>query len=143
MNYFIDPVTGQDYAYDDDAPVKAIKPGLIVAPKRPSATAVWQDGQWQEPTPTIEEMIAANTAAIQKELDRQAQAKGYDNIVSACSYAAQEGGAPFQAEGAAFLAWRSAVWTHAYAVLAQVQAGELPMPTPQEAVAQMPALVLP
>jgi hypothetical protein len=87
--------------------------------------------------------IAANTAAIQAELDRQALDKGYDNIVSACSYAAQPEGAPFQAEGAAFLAWRSAVWSHAYSVLADVEAGNIPMPTPEEAVAQMPALVLP
>jgi hypothetical protein len=87
--------------------------------------------------------IAANSAAIQAELDRQAQAKGYDGIISACSYAAQPEGAPFQSEGAAFLNWRSAVWSHAYSVLADVEAGNVPMPTPAEAVAQMPALVLP
>jgi hypothetical protein len=85
----------------------------------------------------------ANTAAIQNELDRRAQEKGYDNIVSACSYAAQEVGAPFQAEGAAFLQWRSAVWSQAYAVLAEVQAGNAPMPSPEEAVAMMPILSLP
>jgi hypothetical protein len=95
------------------------------------------------PTPTAGEQIAINAAAIQAELDRQAQAKGYDNIVSACSYAAQTAGDPFQAEGAAFLSWRSIVWLHAHDVLAQVQAGTVPMPTPVEAVAAMPALVLP
>ena len=87
--------------------------------------------------------VTANTAAVQAELDRQAQARGYDNIVSACSYAAQAPGAPFQAEGAAFLQWRSDVWAQAYALLDQVQAGTVPMPTPEEAVAQMPVLVLP
>lgn len=143
MNYFIDPITGQDYAYDDDAPVNLIKPGLIVAPRRPSSIAVWQDGQWHEPAPSPEALIAAVTVAIQAELDRQAKLKSYDDIVSACSYAAQEVGAPFQAEGAAFLAWRSAVWTQAYAVLADVVAGTVPMPTPAEAVAQMPTLELP
>lgn len=97
----------------------------------------------EPPPPTTADLIAANTATIQAQLDRQAQLKGYDNIVSACSYAAQEIGAPFQAEGAAYLAWRSAVWAQAYATLAQVEAGEIPMPTPEEAVAAMPALVLP
>jgi hypothetical protein len=106
----------------------------------------WCDaGNAPEPAdaPTPEQQIAANTGAIQAELDRQAQAQGYDNIVSACSYAAQASGEPFQAEGAAFLSWRSAVWMHAYDVLQQVQAGTQPMPTPAEAVTQMPALVLP
>lgn len=95
------------------------------------------------PPPTKEQRIAANTAAVQAELDRQAQAKGYDNIVSACSYAAQPSGAPFQAEGAAFLKWRSDVWSQAYATLAEVKAGTRPMPTPAESVAAMPRLVLP
>lgn len=95
------------------------------------------------PAPTITQLIAANTSALQAEMDRQAAEKNYDNIVSACSYAAQPVGAPFQAEGAAFLAWRSDVWVRAYATLAQVQAGTATMPTPQEAVAQMPPLVLP
>jgi len=90
-----------------------------------------------------EAAIAANTAAIQAELDRQAQLKGYDNIVSACSYASGPDSDPFAAEGRAFLAWRSAVWTQAYAVLAEVEAGTKPMPTPEESVAQMPALTLP
>jgi hypothetical protein len=95
------------------------------------------------PAPTVVEQTAANTAAIQAELDRQAQDRGYDTIVSACSYAVQAQGEPFQAEGAAFLAWRSLVWKHAYDVLQQVESGAVPMPTPAEAVAMMPALALP
>ena len=97
----------------------------------------------QPPGPTVAERIAAVTAAVQTEMDSQAQAKGYDNILSACSYASQPVGATFQAEGAAFLQWRSDVWSQAYATLAQVQAGTKPLPTPAEAVAQMPTLVLP
>lgn len=93
--------------------------------------------------PTFQQQVDANVAAIQAEMDRQAKGKGYDDIVSACSYAVQPAGSPFQAEGAAFLAWRSQVWTQAYAKLAQVQAGTAPMPTPEQAVADMPALVLP
>ena len=48
-----------------------------------------------------------------------------------------------KAEGDAFLAWRTAVWAHAYQVLAEAQAGTRTLPTPTEAVAEMPALVLP
>ncbi|MDB5822153.1 MAG: putative phage tail fiber protein [Herminiimonas sp.] len=97
----------------------------------------------QPSAPTVEQLIAANVAAIQSELDRQAAAKGYDNILSACTYAIQPVGAPFQAEGAAFVAWRSAVWSQAHAILASVQAGEVVMPTTAQAVADMPAVVLP
>lgn len=88
------------------------------------------------------EHAEAIVRAVQQELDRRAQEKGYDNILSACSYAAQSVGAPFQAEGAAFLAWRSDVWATAYGILAQVQAGERAMPTLAEAVASMPELAL-
>lgn len=93
--------------------------------------------------PTFDELVAANTAAVQDEMERQAQAKGYSNLISACTYAAQPAGAPFQAEGQAFADWRSKVWQQAYAVLAEVKAGTRAMPTPAEAVAMMPALVLP
>lgn len=94
------------------------------------------------PVLTFDQRVAVNIAAIQAELDRQAQLKSYDNILSACSYAAQPEGAPFQAEGATYLQWRSDVWAQAYAVLAEVQSGNLPLPSPEESVAQMPPLNL-
>lgn len=95
------------------------------------------------PPPTTEDRVAANVAAIQAELDRQARLKGYDDIVSACSYASGDADDPFQAEGKKFLKWRGQVWAQAYAVLAEVQAGQRALPTPEEAVASMPTLVLP
>jgi hypothetical protein len=106
----------------------------------------WQAGG-NTPEPcrqlTAAERIADNIAAVQSELDRQAHLRGYDSIVSACSYAGGDPDDPFQAEGKAFLKWRSAVWSQAYAILAEVEAGSRPLPTPDEAVAAMPALVLP
>lgn len=95
------------------------------------------------PAPTFEEAVKVLTRAIQAEMDRRAQERGYDDIVSACSYAAQDPGAPFQAEGRAFLDWRSQVWVQAYAVQEQVKAGLRSLPTPAQAVAAMPPLVLP
>lgn len=94
-------------------------------------------------TKAVEIAVAANTAALQARMDDVARQYGYDNIFTACTYGAQPVGAPFQAEGAAFLAWRSAVWAEAYAVMADVQAGTVPMPTVAESVAAMPALALP
>lgn len=89
------------------------------------------------------QLVAANIAAVQAEMDKQAKARGYDDIVSACSYASGDATDPFAAEGKAFLAWRSKVWAKAYAMLAEVEQGTRPMPTPAEAVAAMPPLGLP
>lgn len=149
------PSTGGFYTRDihgenipDDAVevTKSEHAALLAGQSAGKRIAARSDGRPElqdPPAPTFDALVAANTAAIQRELDRQAQAKGYDNIVSACTYAAQPVGAPFQAEGAAFLAWRSQVWTQAYATLALVQAGTATMPTPAEAVAAMPVLELP
>ena len=93
-------------------------------------------------TPTITE--GELIAALQLQMDSVAQSYKYDNLLSACSYAAQAAGQPFQAEGAAFLAWRSAVWTAAYALLAEIEAGTATMPaTTADAIAMMPAYTPP
>lgn len=95
------------------------------------------------PPPTREQQIAQIEAALQAEMERRAKLRGYDSLLSACSYAAQPLGSPFQAEGAAFVIMRSTVWADAYVRLAQVEAGESSLPTPADAVAAMPPLVLP
>ena len=89
---------------------------------------------------TPEEIQAEYTQAIQVHLDAKAVEKGYDNIVSACSYAGYPN--PFQAEGVVYGTWRANVWTKGYEILAQVQAGERPLPTIEELLAELPELVL-
>lgn len=91
-----------------------------------------------EYAPTVDDLIAINTQAIQLHLDSFARSRGYDNIISACSYASQPVGAHFQAEGAAFLAWRSAVWAKAYDVVTKVKSGAMTLPTVEESIASMP-----
>ncbi|MDP2801871.1 MAG: hypothetical protein Q8O26_08315 [Phreatobacter sp.] len=66
--------------------------------------------------------------------------RGYSSILSAASY---DGDPVFGAEGAAAKAWRTAVWTYAYAELAKVQAGERPLPTVAAFVAELPAIAWP
>lgn len=80
--------------------------------------------------------------AIQNMLDQAAQAKGYDSIISACSYAAG-GDTLFAREGRAFLAWREAVWLKAYEILAAVEGGQRAVPTVEVLLSEMPVLVLP
>lgn len=93
------------------------------------------------PAPTTEQIIEGFKAAIQSALDEAARAKGYDDIVSACSYAGYEN--VFQAEAIAFGQWRANVWAYGYAELDKVMAGTRPVPTIPEILAELPALVLP
>lgn len=86
-------------------------------------------------------LALALTDAVQRHIDAMARSRGYDDIVSACSYAA----APnrFQAEGAALVAWRAAVWDACYQIMAEVQAGTRTIPTEAELIAPLPAMVWP
>lgn len=77
--------------------------------------------------------------AVQAKLDEVAQSRGYDGILSLCSYATSSD-TTFAAEGQAGVAWRDAVWRHCYNLLAEVQAGTKPVPTVEELVAGLPTI---
>ena len=96
--------------------------------------------EYVAPAETPEQIIEGFKAAIQSTLDEAARAKGYDDIVSACSYA----GYPnvFQSEAIAFGQWRANVWAYGYAELDKVMAGTRQVPTIPEILAELPALVL-
>jgi hypothetical protein len=76
--------------------------------------------------------------AVQKHLDKAAQAQGYDNIHSASIRAGYVG--PFQAEGIKFASWMDSCWAKAYEVLAEVEANSRTIPTAEELVAELPVL---
>jgi hypothetical protein len=80
--------------------------------------------------------------AVQEHVDATARGRGYDSGVSLASYA--DSAVPiWAAEAAAFVAWRDAVWTYAYAQLALVQAGERDEPTIEALVGELPAIAWP
>lgn len=65
---------------------------------------------------------------VQKRLDDFAKTRGYDGILSACTYATS--GVPkFAAEGQYCVAARDATWGALYTLLDDVQAGKWQMPT--------------
>ena len=97
--------------------------------------------EYVAPAKTPAQIIEGFKAAIQSTLDEAARAKGYDDIVSACSYAGYEN--VFQAEAIAFGVWRANVWAYGYQELAKVTAGTRPVPTIAEILDELPALVLP
>lgn len=73
---------------------------------------------------------------IQMYLDNVAHQYGYDNILSACSYAAYDN--PYQQEGRRFVKWRGLVWQTAYQIMFDVQQGNRPMPSIDEIMAGLP-----
>lgn len=90
----------------------------------------------------MEELQKQFTDAIQKHLDAFAQTRNYDNILSAATYATSV--IPqFKAEGQYAVEVRDATWTKGYEILAEVLAGQRPMPTLEEVFAELPPLVWP
>lgn len=83
------------------------------------------------------------TARVQERLDLFAQTKGYDNIVSACSYATSQH-LKYGPEGRYCVTAREQTWDAMFAIEADVIAGNRPMPAGYEDIkAELPALVWP
>ena len=83
------------------------------------------------------------TDAVQARLDAFAQSRGYDNIVSACSYATSTH-AKYGPEGRYCVSAREATWDALFAIEADVIAGNRLMPAGYEDIkAELPALVWP
>jgi hypothetical protein len=107
----------------------------------------YPDG-WSDtpPPPTPEEQLeaqkAAFTNAIQQRLDAFAQTRNYDGIMSAATYATSTN-AKFRAEGQYAVEARDATWAAGYTILDAVLAGERPMPTLEEVMAELPPLEWP
>lgn len=135
MLYFKSARTGEVFAYQTEAERDQYGAAELVALTAAEVQA------HRNPPPSAEQLQAAFTAAIQQRLDAFAQTRGYDGILSACTYATSA--VPkFQAEGQTCVDVRDATWTTAYAILADVQAGG-PMPTMDQVMAELPALEWP
>lgn len=89
--------------------------------------------------PTPAEIQAELTKVVQAYMDTKVQERGYDGILSACSYV-NTGIERFDNEGAACRAWRSTVWDKCYAMLAEVQAGTRAVPTVEKLISELPKL---
>ncbi len=127
--------------------VPEVKPAIDPATHRYTGRTVTADAV----TWTVEAISAEEQAerikqilvdAVQQHLDTTAQARSYDGILSLCSYATSADPV-FAAEGQAGVVWRDAVWRYCYQVLADCQAGARPVPTAEELIAELPAMVWP
>jgi len=109
-----------------------------------SAYQAWMEAG-NEATPFVAQAVDASQLeadvgmAVQLVLDTQAQTMGYDSILSAVTYF--DSTVPsFAADAARLKPWRDACWAYCYALLAQAQAGSIPIPTVESVVAGLPAL---
>lgn len=98
--------------------------------------SAWVDGR------TPAEILSAYTAAVQARLDDFARTRGYDGILSACSYATSTN-AKFAAEGRYCIEARDNTWAACYATMADVESGKRSMPTLDEILAELPKLAWP
>ncbi len=92
--------------------------------------------------PTMQEIINFLIFEVQSYMDRTVQERGYDNILSACSYAVST--IPrFRDEGLAAVAWRDSIWTACYAGLEEIQAGTRSIPSIPELILELPKISWP
>ncbi|MDP3351800.1 MAG: hypothetical protein Q8S92_22675 [Hydrogenophaga sp.] len=137
MNYYRNPSTGEVFAYENDAERQQFG-----APELVAMTAAEVEAHLN-PSPTAEYVQAMFVAAIQQRLDAFAQTRGYDGILSACTYATSS--IPrFSVEGQCAVDLRDLTWEAAYQVLAEVQAGTRAMPASLDDIAaDLPTLEWP
>lgn len=95
-----------------------------------------------EENKTQEQILAELTWEIQKFMDIKCHERLYDGILSLCTYASSQN-PKFKAEGQAGVNWRDACWSRGYEIMAEVQQGLRPIPTEQELLGELPALVWP
>lgn len=80
--------------------------------------------------------------AIQHHVDQTAQERDYSDGAALAGYVASTV-QPWAGEAATFVAWRDAVWLHAFTELTKVQNGERAMPSVAEFIAELPAIEWP
>lgn len=144
-------------SFPADLSVAVLPDGYVwVAPSTPPecgqfervvpADAVQIDGKWVQGWQIVpwtpEEIQFALTDEIQQHLDATARTHSYDGILSLCTYATSPN-PKFAAEGQAAVVWRDACWTVGYQILAECQAETRAIPTPEELIAELPAMVWP
>lgn len=86
---------------------------------------------------TPEEMQARYTALAQEALDAFARSRGYDSIMSACSYYGSTD-PQFSAEAEYCMALRDRTWRKGYEILNAVMAGTMELPTEDAFLAMLP-----
>lgn len=139
--FYLDAIHGDVRPADCVEIDEALRQELLAAQATGKSIAAGQDGlpvALDPPAPTRDQQATMLKRAVQAMLDSVAQAHGYDDIVSAASYAGVDAVPAYQAEGAAMAAWRSNVWATAFTALAAD-----PLPAQADLLAGLPAYAPP
>jgi hypothetical protein len=118
---------------------------LVEAPEWVQLGATWDGTTFVNPPPprkTPEQIEAEFVAKVQSRLDTFARARGYDGILSACTYVTSTV-SKFAAEGQYCVQARDATWAKCYEILNAVQSNQLPVPTWEELESEPPVLQWP
>jgi hypothetical protein len=118
---------------------------LVEAPEWVQMGATWDGETFINPPPppkTPEEIVTEFTAKVQARLDSFARTRGYDGILSACTYATSTN-TKFATEGQYCVQARDATWATCYEILNAVQSNQRPVPTWEELEAELPVLQWP
>lgn len=86
---------------------------------------------------SFKDRVSVYEKAVQDHLDQTAKIRGYDNMISACSYVGYAN--QYQDECIALLQWRANVWSHCYDVMSGVAAGD-PAPSVDALISSLPVL---
>jgi hypothetical protein len=112
-----------------------------VVPVADSAYVRWRAAGNTPVAPSAASIIQHIVCQAQNRLDTWARSRGYDGILSACTYATSQ--VPrFQAEGQRCVDLRDQTWARLYEILAEVEAGTRPVPLSlTEIEADLPVLM--
>jgi len=80
--------------------------------------------------------LSVLTEKVQKLLDDSARSRGYDNIVSECSYATSTGA--FGEEAQVTVDWRNSVWSYLFTLQDDIRSGEVGQKTIVEILSELP-----
>lgn len=97
---------------------------------------------WHSLQPDAAELTAHFVQAVSVYMDKAAQERRYDGILSLCTYATSTD-ATFAAEGQAGVDFRDTCWRYCYDTLADVQAGKRQPPELEAFLGELPKLAWP
>jgi hypothetical protein len=115
---------------------------LVEAPEWVQRGATWDGTTFINPPRPPEEIVSEFATKVQARLDAFARTRGYDGILSACTYATSTN-PKFASEGQYCVQARDATWAKCYEILNAVQSGQRAVPTWEELEEELPPLKWP